>query len=287
MLVGRCYDLSETPPYGPWPRPSPARPRGDGLPACRRGLPPSATARRWPARRRSSRAVRDYLAALAARQPAGRCCWTTCTGPTPPPSTCCASSARGLADLPLLLLATYRADELTPPPPALRPPAAAGARGPRRAARPAPAGRGGHRARWSRRATPWPRPTRDAAGRLPGRRAPRATRSSRRAAARAGGARALLRRGGRRLGARRPGARCRVPALLRQVIDGRLARLGEEAQRLLAVAAVIGQEVPLALWAAVAEADEDDAARRRRAGDRRRGCWRRRRTGRRCASPTR
>ena len=37
-----------------------------------------------------------------------------------------------------------------------------------------------------------------------------------------------------------------VPALLRQVIDGRVARLGEDAQRLLAVAAVIGQEVPLA-----------------------------------------
>ena len=49
----------------------------------------------------------------------------------------------------------------------------------------------------------------------------------------------------------------RIPPLLRQVIDGRLARLGEEAQRLLAIAAVIGQEVPLDLWAAVAECDEE------------------------------
>jgi tetratricopeptide (TPR) repeat protein len=49
----------------------------------------------------------------------------------------------------------------------------------------------------------------------------------------------------------------RVPALLRQVIEGRLDRLGEEDQRLLAVAAVIGQEVPLDLWAAVADAQEE------------------------------
>jgi tetratricopeptide (TPR) repeat protein len=48
-----------------------------------------------------------------------------------------------------------------------------------------------------------------------------------------------------------------VPPLLRQVIDARLARLGAEDQHLLGVAAVIGQEVPLALWAAVAERDEE------------------------------
>ena len=36
------------------------------------------------------------------------------------------------------------------------------------------------------------------------------------------------------------------PSLLRQVLDARLARLGEEAQRLLALAAVVGQAVPLA-----------------------------------------
>jgi DNA-binding NarL/FixJ family response regulator len=50
--------------------------------------------------------------------------------------------------------------------------------------------------------------------------------------------------------------RAHVPPALRQVIDGRLARLDEESQRLLAVAAVIGQEIPLALWAAVGESDE-------------------------------
>ncbi|HEU5423354.1 MAG TPA: AAA family ATPase, partial [Nitrolancea sp.] len=49
----------------------------------------------------------------------------------------------------------------------------------------------------------------------------------------------------------------RLPALLRQVIEGRLARLDEECQRLLGVAAVVGQVVPLAVWAAAGEVDED------------------------------
>src|SRR5690606_27793423 len=49
-----------------------------------------------------------------------------------------------------------------------------------------------------------------------------------------------------------------VPTLLRQVIEGRLARLGDEAHHLLSVAAVIGQEVPLGLWEAVTGATEDE-----------------------------
>src|SRR5439155_19657156 len=52
-------------------------------------------------------------------------------------------------------------------------------------------------------------------------------------------------------------ASVRMPALLRQIVDGRLARLGEEAQHLLAVAAVIGQDIPLALWGAVGGVGED------------------------------
>ncbi len=48
-----------------------------------------------------------------------------------------------------------------------------------------------------------------------------------------------------------------VPTALRQVIATRLARLGAEAEALLAVGAVIGQEVPLGIWATVAETDED------------------------------
>ena len=48
-----------------------------------------------------------------------------------------------------------------------------------------------------------------------------------------------------------------VPPLLRQVIDGRVSRLDEEHQRLLAVAAVIGHDVLLDVWAAVGAVDED------------------------------
>jgi len=49
----------------------------------------------------------------------------------------------------------------------------------------------------------------------------------------------------------------RVPALLRQVIEGRLERVADETRRLLAVAAVIGQEASYALWATVAATDEE------------------------------
>lgn len=49
-----------------------------------------------------------------------------------------------------------------------------------------------------------------------------------------------------------------VPPLLRQVIDERVARLGEAMRRPLEVAAVIGQEVPLDLWATLAAINEDD-----------------------------
>jgi tetratricopeptide (TPR) repeat protein len=48
-----------------------------------------------------------------------------------------------------------------------------------------------------------------------------------------------------------------LPAPLRQMREARLARLGGEAYRLLALAAVIGQDVPLALWAAVAGIDQE------------------------------
>lgn len=48
-----------------------------------------------------------------------------------------------------------------------------------------------------------------------------------------------------------------VPPLLHQVIDGRVARLGEEMRKPLALAAVIGQEVPIALWANVTTLDEE------------------------------
>jgi DNA-binding CsgD family transcriptional regulator len=48
-----------------------------------------------------------------------------------------------------------------------------------------------------------------------------------------------------------------VPSLLREVIDGRLLRLNEEDQRLLRTATVVGQEVPFSLWASVVDHEEE------------------------------
>lgn len=55
-------------------------------------------------------------------------------------------------------------------------------------------------------------------------------------------------------------AAVRVPTLVRQVIDERLARLDAEALRLVQIAAVIGAEAPLDLWAEVSEATDDAMA---------------------------
>ncbi len=48
-----------------------------------------------------------------------------------------------------------------------------------------------------------------------------------------------------------------VPTLLQQIVDDRLSRLSDETAALLAIAAVAGQEVPLAVWGAVAGMDEE------------------------------
>ncbi|HET9016043.1 MAG TPA: AAA family ATPase [Thermomicrobiaceae bacterium] len=51
--------------------------------------------------------------------------------------------------------------------------------------------------------------------------------------------------------------RARVPPLLMQVIEGRLGRLDEDTRGLLQIAAVIGQEVPLELWQRVSGAGDE------------------------------
>ena len=47
-----------------------------------------------------------------------------------------------------------------------------------------------------------------------------------------------------------------IPPLVVQLIESRLADLEPKTQRLLEVAAIIGQDVPLDLWTAVSGADE-------------------------------
>lgn len=49
-----------------------------------------------------------------------------------------------------------------------------------------------------------------------------------------------------------------MPSLIRQVIDVRVDRLGEATRQLLALAAVIGQDVPLELWARLAGIDASE-----------------------------
>jgi DNA-binding CsgD family transcriptional regulator len=52
-------------------------------------------------------------------------------------------------------------------------------------------------------------------------------------------------------------AHVRVPGLIRQLIEERVDRLGQETRALLQVAAVIGQNVPVDLWHAVSDVSED------------------------------
>ena len=241
----------------------PARPAAGGA---------TARARRRGAEQpgRHLRAGRAATLAAARRAPARwSSCSTTCTGPTPPPSTCCASSRRGTRDaapaaprhLPRRR-ARRAATRSTPccPPSCARPAptrldlrplddAAIGALVAARYALPA-----------RRIATAW-------WAIWPG--APRATPSS------WANCCATLEEDGRCCAAAAATrwalgdlAGVPVPPLLRQVIDGRLARLARRTGGCWRVAAVIGQEVPLALWAAVGEVDEDGAARPRRAGGR-------------------
>jgi len=47
-----------------------------------------------------------------------------------------------------------------------------------------------------------------------------------------------------------------VPSLLQQIIDARVDRLGEEVRQPLAIAATIGEEVPVDVWATVGELDD-------------------------------
>ena len=254
VLVGHCYDLSETPPYGPWVEAF-AR-----LPAehDRSTLPvPLGSGDAVASQAALFGQVRDALAATASRQPLVLLLddlhWAD-----PASLDLLRSLARQLAAIPLLLLVTYRSDELTRRHPlyALLPALVREARADRLDLRrlDAEATRALVRARYA----------------LPGAEEGRlAAYLHDRAAGNPFYLGELLRtleeeglvRGastghghGWALGDL---ARARVPTLLRQVIDGRVARLGEESRGLLAIAAVIGQEVPLDLFALVAEAREE------------------------------
>src|SRR4051812_46829165 len=70
ILVGHGYDLSETPPYGPWVEALARAPTDDALPTLPTAvLPPERDGDALTSQEAIFRRVRDYLAALAAVQP--------------------------------------------------------------------------------------------------------------------------------------------------------------------------------------------------------------------------
>jgi DNA-binding CsgD family transcriptional regulator len=248
VLVGRCYDLAETPPHGPWAEILGRAPRGDALPA-----PPALAGEGATSQAALFASVQVYLAALAAHQPLVLLLddlhWAD-----PASLDLLRVIGRSLAGLPLLMLVTYRADELTSRHPlyTLLPLYEREARARRLDLRRFDAA-GVRDLVMTRYALPD-----EAEAQL-------ATWLHRRAEGNAFFTIQLLRalEEERILDATPAGwalgdlDAVGLPAPLRQVLDGRLARLDTTTRRLLAVAAVIGQDVPLNLWAATAEIGEE------------------------------
>jgi predicted ATPase len=247
VLVGRCYDLSETPPYGPWAEALARVPDGDD----RLAAPDLAGGAGATSQAALFAAVRGWFATVAAARPLvillDDLHWAD-----PASLDLLRFLGRAVTDLPLLLLPTYRSDELTRRHPlyTLLPLLVREARAARLDLRPLDA------AGLAALVAPYALPDADA-GRLVAYLAGRAEGNPFFAGE-------LLRALEEEGTLQRDGAgwalgdlaAAGMPPLLRQVLDARLDRLGEDARELLAVAAVIGQEVPFALWQAVAGADE-------------------------------
>ncbi|HEY8597059.1 MAG TPA: AAA family ATPase [Thermomicrobiales bacterium] len=253
VLVGRCYDLSETPPYGPWIEALERAPVVADLPALPTViLPPGHEGEVLTSQDAIVRRVRDYLAAIAVRRPTVLLLddlhWAD-----PASLDLLRVVARGLATSPLLVLATYRSDELTRRHPlyALLPALERETRAARLDLRPLDAaalralvGRYALIPAEANRLVAWLRDRAEGNAFF----SVQLVRALEEAGA--------LRRAGDGWALGDLGA-IGLPAPLRQVLDARLLRLGEAHLRLLTPAAVIGQEVPLALWATVADTDED------------------------------
>lgn len=257
VLSGRCFDRAETPPYGPWIDLCARYPPASSLPP----LPAAFAERGTVGAVKSQLALfvqtQDFLAALAAQRPVVLLLddlhWAD-----PASLDLVRFLLPLLPGVPLLVLATYRSDELA-------------RRHPLYQVLPQLA-RGDAATRLDLGGLPDEAVRALVAGHYPLSEAD-AARIVAYLQARAEGnplflgelLRALEEAGtlhpegaGWRLGDLTTTA---VPALLRQVIDGRAARLDAESRRMLDVAAVIGHEVPLDIWAAVGAATEDTLLR--------------------------
>ena len=252
VLVGHCYDLTETPPYGPWLELFGRYQPSDDAPPL-----PAAFAQRGTLGTVMSQAalfeqVRDFFVALAAQRPLALLLddlhWAD-----PASLDLLRFFARTLADAPILVVATYRSDELTRRHPLsqLLPLLVREARAERLDL--------GHlddaavRTFIEERYSLADADTRLLIAYLQGRAEGNALFVGEllRSLVESG----TLRREGNdwRLGDL---AQAALPMLLRQVIEGRISRLDEQAQGLLAIAAVIGHAVALDVWATAADADE-------------------------------
>ncbi len=253
VLTGRCYDLTETPPYGPWIEifeqlalrpdcPSVPAPLGDGDPALDRMI---LFAR-----------LRDTLAAIATRHALVLILDDLHWADQASLELLCYLT-RQIGTRSMLLLATYRADEV-------------GSNRPLYRSLPALV-REAETVRLPLRSLDLRSVAALVANRypLPGSDAERLVAYlDRRAEGNpffVGELLHALEEGGLLRPPDGPGeawalgdlARARLPSLVRQVIDERAARLGENARDLLAVAAVLGPVVPLGLWAALVGVTED------------------------------
>ena len=249
VRAGYCYDLTETPPYGPWIEVLSQAPRPD-----RPALPPLGDAPEQATNQATLFVqVREFISALAREQPLVLLLedlhWAD-----PGSLDLLRIMARSAAMLPLLIVVTYRADELTHRHPlfTLFPLLVREARAVRLDLRRLELDhvRELIAARY--------RLSSDDEDRLVGYLGDRAegnplyivellrTLEEER----------LLQLQGETwlLGDL---AQARVPLLLRQVIEARSLRLGTKAHTLLSVASVIGEEVSLSLWSAVSELSEE------------------------------
>ena len=253
VLVGRCYDRAATPPFGPWLDLFARYPPGDDLPP-----PPAAFASGEIGGIANQAAlfgaVLESLTTIARARPLALVLddlhWADLAS-----LNLLRFLARDIAALPLLLLVTYRADELTRAHPlyTLLP----------LLVREAGAGRVDVRpldvdALWALVAARYQLSAQNAARLVAYLRA----RTEGNAFYTMEVLRALQEEGALR--EVWPGQEWALddldavplPMLLRQVIDGRLLRLGPEARPLLTLAAVIGPETPIDLWLALAGVDE-------------------------------
>ena len=254
VLVGRCYDLSETPPYGPWREIFARMPPDDSLPTLPTAvLPPGRSGVALGSLGATLARLQSYLAAVAVRQPLVLILddlhWAD-----PASLELLRALSREVFTQAMLVVATYRPDEATSRLPlhALLPTVVREAR-PTRLDLPPFTPAAIEALLTARYALPEAE-TRRLARHL-------AQRSDGNAFFLGELIRALEEQGGlvATAGWRIADLRAaRVPTLIGQVLGARLARFGEVERAALAMAAVIGQEVPIALWQQISGMPEEE-----------------------------